>query len=189
MRGLIEDRKGAVVIVAVVLMLSLAVLATSLYGSGSAPAQAHDDGTLHIHPTLTPTPLPPLGLNGPLSLSTGMVYERSQHRLVVTTVVNNSPPEGWRFNGDHANVHVNYKGWDFSTDASSWDDRGRVALHDNVLTANLALPEYVDLTQLTEPMITSVYVSVEYHNDRGQDDLGIHERMFVDLRDRASWRE
>lgn len=122
MRGLIEDRKGAIVIVAVVLMLSLAVMAVSLYGSGQSPAQAHDDGTLHIHPTPTPTPLPPLGLNGPLSLSTDMVYERSQHRLVVTTLVNNSPPEGWHFSGAHANVHVNYKGWDFSTDASSWDD-------------------------------------------------------------------
>ena len=118
-----------------------------------------------------------------------MVYERSQHRLAITAVVNNSPPEGWHFSGAHANVHVNYRGWDFSTDASSWDDNERVALHDNVLTANLALPEYVDLTQLTEPMITSVHVSVRYDNDRGQRDLEIYEHMYVDLRDRGSWRE
>ena len=187
MQGFIKDQKGVVVVVA--LMLSLAVLVVSLTSQSRMPAQAHDDGTLHIHPTPTPTPLPPLGLNGPLSLDTGIVYQKSQHRLVLTTVVNNPPPEGWYFNWASSSVYVNYKGWNFETEANNHDNSGRVSFQDGVITANLPLPEYVDFNQLTEPMIARVNVSMEYGSDRGQRGLNPRERMYVDLHDRRNWRE
>lgn len=191
MRGLTKSRKGTIGITAVtaVLALVIAVMAVSLAGQSGPLAQAHDDGTLHIHPTPTPTPLPPLGLNGPLSLGTGIVYQGQQHRLVVTSVVNNPPPEGWHFANGYVNVHVNYKGWNFSTDGNYHDDHGRVTFQDDVLKASLPLPEYVDFNQLTEPMIAHVGSSVRYYNDRGQDDMELYETMFVDLRDRGNWRE
>ena len=178
---------------AVALAVLLGVLAVSLNRPSGPLAQAHDDGTLHIHPTLTPTPSPPptplpaLGLNGPLSLQTTMVYQKSRHRLVVTATVNNPPPEGWRSQWASASVHVDYKEWSFYTDSSVGD--GRLVLHDNVLTANLSLPEYVVLEQLAEPLIAHISVHVQYSNDRRQNELYPSETIFVDLRDRRNWRE
>ncbi len=151
MRELTNHRKGAIGIAVVALVLVLAVLTVSLAGQSGPPAQAHEDGTRHIHPTLTPTPeptptpLPALGLNGPLSLETGVIYQQQQHRLVVTTVVNNPPPEGWHFEKAEVAVIAEYKGWHFSTNAYTWERRYQIALQDDVLTAFLPLPEYARL--------------------------------------------
>ena len=200
MRGLTKNQKGTIGIIAVALMLVLGALAALLVGQSELPAQAHDDGTLHIHPTLTPTPtptptpLPALGLNGPLSLQTSMVYQKSRHRLIVTTVVNNPPPEGWRFEGAHVNVSIHYKGWSFETSGSTWQDDGRIALHSGVLTGHLPLPEYVDFKQLNESMIAYVHVETQWEDRRegyhsGTNHLSPRETMFVDLHDRRNWRE
>ncbi len=49
--------------------------------------------------------------------------------------------------------------------------------------------EYVNFEQLTEPMIAKVYVEVQWEDSRGQRDLDPREKMYVDLHDRANWRE
>ena len=118
-----------------------------------------------------------------------MTYQQGQHRLAVAAIVKNPPPEGWHFSYADVGVDVEYEGWSFSTYASSYDDDQRVSLQDGVLTANLTLPEYIDLNQLTQPMIAQVNVSVGYYSDRGQRDLGLYEVMYVDLHDRGNWRE
>lgn len=218
MQSLAKNRKALIGITAAGAMLLLAALAIGLAGQGQPTARAHEDGTVHIHPTPTPpmpapaipgttatplpvpaatatpppvptTPLPLLGLNGPLTLETGMTYQQGQHRLAVAAVVKNPPPEGWHFSYADVGVEVEYEGWSFSTYASRDDDDQRMSLQDGVLTANLTLPEYIDLNQLTQPMIAQVNVSVHYYNDRGQRDLGLYEVMYVDLRDRGNWRE
>ena len=194
MQFMTRTRKAAFVAAAAIAVL-LTALAIILPEPSRPPAQAHEDGTLHIHPTLTPTPsptptpLPALGLNGPLTLDTGIVYQRGQHRLVVTTVVNNPPPEGWHFEYASVEVGVNYKGWGFHTSESSYEVGHKVSFQDDIITANLPLPEYVDLNQLTEPMIAHVNIYARYSNGRGQDDLYPYEVMYVDLHDRNNWRE
>ena len=212
MQSLAKNRKALIGITAAGAILLLAALATGLAGQGQPTARAHENGTTHIHPTPTPpsnpvdppnpfreataTPspvptaqLPLLGLNGPLALETGMTYQQWQHRLAVAAVVKNPPPEGWHFSYAGVGVDVEYEGWSFSTYASRDDDDQRMSLQDGVLTANLTLPEYIDLNQLTQPMIAQVNVSVHYYNDRGQRDLGLYEVMYVDLHDRGNWRE
>ena len=213
MQSLAKNRKAIIGITAAGAMLLLAALAIGLAGQGQPTARAHEDGTTHIHPTPTPpppaptqppnplvaatatpppvptTPLPLLGLNGPLALETGMTYQQGQHRLAVAAIVKNPPPEGWHLSYADVGVDVEYEGWSFSTYASSYDDDQRMSLQDGVLTANLTLPEYIDLNQLTQPMIAQVNVSVGYYSDRGQRDLGLYETMYVDLHDRRNWRE
>ena len=210
MQSLAKNRKALIGITAAGAILLLAALAIGLAGQGQPTARAHEDGTTHIHPTPTPpppappnpfveatatpppvptTPLPLLGLNGPLTLETGMTYQHGQHRLAVAAIVKNPPPEGWHFSYAVVEVEVEREGWSFSTYASKYDDDQRVSLQDGVLTANLTLPEYIDLNQLTQPMIAQVNVSVGYNSDRGQRDLGLYEVMYVDLHDRGNWRE
>lgn len=118
-----------------------------------------------------------------------MTYQQGQHRLAVAAVVKNPPPEGWHFSYAVVEVEVEREGWSSSTYASIYDDDQRVSLQGGVLTANLTLPEYIDLNQLTQPMIAQVNVSVHYYNDRGQRGLGLYEVMYVDLHDRGNWRE
>ena len=188
-------KKAAIGIVAVTLTLLLGVFGILFTGSDWSPARAHEDGTLHIHPTLTPTPeptpppLPLLGLDGPLTIETSVMYQQTQHRLVVTTTVNNPPPEGWYFGHGSVNVNVVYKGWSFETSGLSHDGTHRVMFQDDKLTANLPLPEYVDLTLLEDPMIARVYTNLDYYNNRGPRHLSPSESMYVDLRDRDRWEE
>ena len=189
MPGLTGNWKSAISIAVAMLVLTLVALAISLTEQSRPAVQAHEDDTIHIHPTLTPTPLPALGLNGPLTLETGVIYQKQQHRLVVTAVVNNAPPEGWQFSpwDSHVYVNVEYKGWSFGTNAGA--DDSQVTLQNNVLVANLPLPEYVDLERLVEPMIARIDISVRYYSDRGQVSLHPSETMYVDLHDRGNWRQ
>lgn len=211
MQSLAKNRKALIGITAAGAILLLAALAIGLAGQGQRTARAQAAPTqppptptqpppaptqppnpfvaVTATPPPYPTPLPLSGLNGPLTLETGMTYQHRQHRLAVAAVVKNPPPEGWHFSYADVGVEVEYEDWSFSTYASRDDDDQRMSLQDGVLTANLTLPEYIDLNQLTQPMIAQVNVSVGYNSDRGQRDLGLYEVMYVDLHDRGNWRE
>lgn len=144
--------------------------------------------------------MPLLGLNGPLSLETGIVYRQQQRRLVVTTTVNNPPPESWQSSDPYASIYVNHDGWNLETSGygsgptnpfgnGGHQQEGNVTFRNGVVTANFPLPEYVDLNQLTGPVIAQVRVNLRYYNDRVQNDLYLEETMYVDLHDRNNWRE
>ena len=112
-------------------------------------SRAHEDGTVHIHPTLTPTPtptptpLPPVGLDGPLSLDKSMHYDQENHELEVVSRVNNPPPDGWEFQGAEIRVDLEHQDWSGEVRVYTWQDSRKVVLNceEGALYATIPIPE------------------------------------------------
>ena len=75
----------AAVLVALALVAVVGIVSYGPAQPTSNLVQAHDDGTVHIHPTPTPTPFPALGLAGQVSLHSEVFYREQGHVLEVTT--------------------------------------------------------------------------------------------------------
>ena len=198
-----QCRHRIITIAGIVVVLAAvgALLATSRSDPGQVDyVQAHEDGTVHIHPTPTPTPR---GLNGPLSLDTSMVYEDGQRQLVVVATINNPPPEGWEMQSARIMVNADNNGWSLNTNLRrSRYEPSPIALNDDHISATIPLPDYADFADLTGPVLAQVYVSIQYEArinsetfdyppnpyDEGTEDLDLVESLYIDLNDRDNWR-
>lgn len=184
--------------IATALAIAAASVITAVISFQPNPrAQAHDDGTSHIHVTPTPTPTPtpaPLGLNGPLSLGTSVVYQDADRELVVISTINNPPPDGWEFDQATMKISASHEDWILETSARGYssryivDGQQRVVFNTDHLIAELPLPDYADFGGLTEPVLANVWVYMVYRDDARGDEIQLRETVYIDLNDRNNWR-
>ncbi len=185
---------------ALALATASAIVAASVVAvvlSFQPQAQAHDDGTLHIHVTPTPSPTPPptpLGLNGPLSLDTSAVYDDATRHLVVTSIIDNPPPEGWEFERAYITVSAWHEDWSLETEARGFGPRivsglpELVIFDTNHFSAEIPLPDYADFNRLTEPVLAKVDAQITYHDPAREEYIRVEETLYIDLNDRRNWR-
>ena len=161
-------------------------------------ARAHDDGTLHIHPTLTPTPTPaptPAPLKGQPQLVSSVYYNRTTHALDLTSHVIDAPKreDGWRYDGNgQYTVGIDYQDW--SARSSCYPVEYQEPADNTemgVMQCSLPLPDHWDLERIRSSMLIPVHVSgpvfMREHGDITSFDL--HATFYADLSVRDNWRE
>lgn len=159
-------------------------------------AQAHDDGTNHIHPTPTPTPAP---LKGQPQMVSSAKYNLTTHTLDFTSRVIDAPKreDGWyigQYGGDRVqhSAEITYQGWSSSSRCDAeYQEPVDDATH-GVAQCSLPLPDHWDLEKVSSSIVVPVGVSGPYfYRKHGEDpvQIGMQATLYVDLFVRDNWTE
>ena len=186
-------------VAAIAMALTIAAVAIVAVAISLQPqAQAHEDGTIHIHPTPTPTPPPPLGLNGPLTLDTSVAYDDATRYLIISSDISNPPPEGWIYSYASINVDASHEHWSLSSHVygqgeqhyiyPGTDVQRIVVFKTNYFGAEVPLPDYVDFSLSTEPVLARVTVHLQYKSASSHQSMNLDDTLYIDLTDRDNWR-
>lgn len=169
---------------------------------GQGNVQAHEDGTVHIHPTPTPTPAP---LKGQPQLASTAYYNRTNHALDLTSHVQDAPkridgwhiqenygetplPEGFVYSGEYS-VSFFHQGWSSGSGCSAIYQEPVGNSTYGVMSCSLPLPEHWDLEQITSSLVVPVRAhGPGFGRDTG-DDIYLEQTIWVDLFVRDNWTE
>ncbi|MCY4559018.1 MAG: hypothetical protein OXF79_22110 [Chloroflexi bacterium] len=182
-----SKRTYAGIAIIVVALLTIAAFAlVAMVGLGGSPAQAHEDGTLHYHPTPTP---PLVGLDEQVVLHPSAYYHEDDHILKITTVIEGAPlPEEWQYAESYVEVSIQDSGWSVLGTCDTYNSTSKSHYEDDVAVCDMTLPDYFALDNRTEPLVTRIQVNVTFWSIGRSQHLSPSSTFYIDLYNRANWK-